>query len=719
MYYPSLSSLVTVIILLFPLGSDSQSLYPYLKDNLYGYADSTGTIIIKPNYELVSYYGSPEIFSQPAPPQGYNSQKAVWPQGLAKAMKDSLWYLLDHKGQSVLGVGISGEITFTEYKRNYSYTDESINPYLKMTSSNAADGWGIWDKELRQTEGLIYTYKNAQRGRFRASNPTNTEGPKVASNPNHDLNPYRGGILPNSSNQISGCECTLAKRKDGTTDLLSPYGEMVAKNIEQLDKDSWANLSHSEKKLLRDQAICGRCSYKRLPTTKKAKSSSNSSPRKAGAFLRMLKTIKDSLSHITGNKYAEVKQVQISFDKNWACGLDTTHNRIDLINEKGKIIHSATASEIPKSLSSNRLVMDSCVFVKGDNKRVLLNTQGKKIFPTDTYQDIIKLNQYVNLAFLKKDAAYPLHLYNHKWQKLSEYDIYGITRKGIVLVKNKDGKFLCTTLSMILNYKEPIENKKYELITFDQVKTKPPQLPDDLTPKEYNGGAEVPRLKLDCIAGLENVDSEEHGRLLVSILKQNDKQRKRPKKAVSFYQTDSLDKKRLIAVKGNLIHLDTLVDKLVAKKGSTEDVVVMIDGKKVTLPLKNKKKSFFKTKYGEMYQMTNGDMLELRARDNQLIASAPIKEADIFTLSPKLLIPNRYLLMLDNNQAIILDNNGKRLGRIATFDPRWMRTYVSNHEQYTQIDYDLMHKKYLRVYAPKPYLINLETMKVFKEGATK
>lgn len=714
MYYSFLSRLIATTLLIMPIASSCQSLYPYLKDGSYGYADSRGKIKVKPIYELVTYFGSSEIFSQPAPPQGYNSMKEIWPKGLAAASRDSLWYLLDSQGHSLLGNG-TGKISFNKYRTGYSYSYKSSSPFLKITTTNTEDGWGIWNDELEKTEGLVYTYRNAHVRSFQINTNIKKGNSSVESNPNHDLNPFRGGCLPSSTNKIEGCDCTLARRKDGTTDMLSPYGELVIRNVELADKKSWASLSHSEKKLLRDKALSSRCSYDRYPKKEEGRLASNNSRRKPREFLRMLKIIKDSLSQVTGKNYSEVKQVQITLNKSWACGLDTLENRIDVINEKGKIIHSATASEIPESIYTNRLVTDSCVFVKADNKRVLLSDKGKKIFPTDSYQDIIKLSQYVNFAFLKKDAAYPLHLYDHKWKRLSKYDIYGFSRNGTVLAKNKKGKFFCTELSLLLNYTETIEKGDFELVTFDYTKTKPPQLPKDRTPIDYDSESGTPRLKLDCIGGLENVDSREHGRLLVSILKQNNKRRNQQSKDAKYYMTDSKGKRRLIAVKDNLVHLDTLVDKFVAVKGTTNEVEVIIDGKTAMLQLVNKNKSFFKQKHGEMYTMTNGANYELRDADDKIISSVPIAQVSIFSLRPKQLIRNRYLLMLENNKAVILDDKGKILEEIETFDPRWMQTYVSNHEQYNQIDYDLLDKKYLRVYAPMPYLINLETMKVFKE----
>ena len=97
---------ISLILLGLSLRAQSQQLTPYLKDGLYGFANEKGKVIIAPQYEEVTEFGSSKSVINKSDKDIFNSYKPIHIQELrlAHVRKDSLWYLVGTDGMEV-GMG--------------------------------------------------------------------------------------------------------------------------------------------------------------------------------------------------------------------------------------------------------------------------------------------------------------------------------------------------------------------------------------------------------------------------------------------------------------------------------------------------------------------------------------------------------------------------------------------------------------------------------------
>jgi len=174
-----LSDIIKVLLvatsLLFTSSSYSQSLFPYLKGDLYGFADSTGKVIVEPVYEQITHHGYTTFFSEMHDPKRRKYQDKDWPEELALGYTDGKWHLLDKHCNSILKEGTKGKIKVSSWS--------TTSPYLVITTDSITDGWGIWNANTGETEGLVYYYGKA--GRDMSGNTIFKDS--------DDLNPFRGG----------------------------------------------------------------------------------------------------------------------------------------------------------------------------------------------------------------------------------------------------------------------------------------------------------------------------------------------------------------------------------------------------------------------------------------------------------------------------------------------------------------------------------------------
>ena len=110
--------LLPSFLLLFLTSGNSQKLFPYLKGELYGYADADLNIIIEPQYQEVTEFGNLRFFTK-AYSTTHNNKFNSDPDNCALALKDSLWYLIDRQGLSLLGNGMKSKVVFTNFSKIY------------------------------------------------------------------------------------------------------------------------------------------------------------------------------------------------------------------------------------------------------------------------------------------------------------------------------------------------------------------------------------------------------------------------------------------------------------------------------------------------------------------------------------------------------------------------------------------------------------------------
>lgn len=692
-----------------------QTLYPYLQKGLYGFADSTGRIVIEPQYEEVSDFGTSFLFSEAPNPllSSYQIENARL-DNMALAYADNLWYLLDKKGNSILGKGVKGKIRL--YGPDHAYKTES--PYLQITTDSLADGWGIWDSEKQETAGMTYSY-------YGYTSPS----PIKDRRPNRDLNPFRGTCRKYQS--IPDCDCKKAQRKDGGVDIISKYLEVLKEDYYKQDPGRWKDLTSSEKITLQHAELKNLCRQAKSYPAKRVPSKPEQKKKRWGSaesFLKEREHFKDSIQTLTGRRYHEVKKILVDIKTHWTCGLDTVKNRLDIINAEGEIVYKAKASVIPESITHNTLAAIGHLFIKSEKGGVLIDKKGKVKFKKNQYKDIRLVNNHMILAFMDADYPFPLHIYDKKLNRLPENEVYDMTR-SYLLTKNDKGDFVCKQLiaefgsERTLSYQETVEGKEFNFIPLKKTRTKPPEKPQDSPPLKFEETENKnPIIEYGMMSGysftgpISKIHPTDY---FLSRFKNKSRRNRIRQKNYLFYMREEPQGHRLVATQENMIYLDTMVQEFIALKANGEQVLVRLnDQDTTTLTLKSQNRSFFKRKinYSEMYTHRNGSYTELRAADHSVLSRSKVRYGyHDPALNANRLIDDRYILFTSNTEGFILNSKGEKLHNIERTDPSWLATMVSNVDQYSQKDYELIDDTMLKVYDKKPYLIELETMTVFKK----
>jgi len=503
--------------------------------------------------------------------------------------------------------------------------------------------------------------------------------------------------------------------------VLSKYHQILKSNYKSEEKEGWKDLSYSDRQTLESAEIKRNCtgaeSYGSIPYDPYANDRKKEKKKSKWSRLSLYERrqyLIDSINLKTGTSYDTVARFLITPFEFWSCGLLKKRNRIDIINSEGKVIYKTKAAAIPKSITSGKLFMVNSVFVKGAKERVIIQDD-ETISPADQYHDLHYTNSFV-LAFLDAEEAYPLHLFDAKGKKVFDSDVYGLTRSNRALIKKPNGEY---AIRGIFGKMETLDGVEFDLIELTGEKTKAPLQLKDKIPREYveeNGNP--PFLDHDYLAGYRDTKYSKHKVLLDLFDTSNSRNRKRSKvQSPNFYSTNHPRGKRLVALVGNTVHLDTVVQKLVAVKADSKAIVAEIDGQVKEILLTNQKRSFFKQKHRgtEMYITSKGDSISLRSASGKVIQTTAANSRGAYLqMTPNQVMNDRHILHLNNEESVLLDDQGHTLHIIKKMNPNWIVTSAAHPEMHSPLDFQLIGKTFLKVYHPKPYLINLETMKVFR-----
>ena len=161
-------NLISLVLMGLYLSAQSQALIPYLKDGLYGFADAKGKVIIAPQYEEVTKFGSSHLITSKSDKDLFDTYLPVHrPEiRLAHIRKDSLWYLIGTDGSKV-GIGGSNlpiQVRSLDDCHNmYSqYTGDSLIHMPAVRLVNRSTGiWQIYNLQTDERGNNRYKYSNS------------------------------------------------------------------------------------------------------------------------------------------------------------------------------------------------------------------------------------------------------------------------------------------------------------------------------------------------------------------------------------------------------------------------------------------------------------------------------------------------------------------------------------------------------------------------------
>ena len=147
-----------------------------------------------------------------------------------------------------------------------------------------------------------------------------------------------------------------------------------------------------------------------------------------------------------------------------------------------------------------------------------------------------------------------------------------------------------------------------------------------------------------------------------------------------------------------------------------EYAAVLVDKDTVQLKFKNEKLSLFKEPVldSKMYTVRKGKSFELRREDDTLILaqhwSGPTSR---FFVSK--MYDNRYVLRMNPNKVHMLDASGKVLKRFEIEGLDKPPPYGGKDVSTQQQNFNLIGRRYLKVFESQPYLLDMENLKEFRE----
>ena len=700
----------------------SQDLIPYLAVGRYGYADTNGKIIIQPTYDEVSLFGHYELFSLLFEEKPKPEYKKYFPKNVASVYKDSLWQLIDQEGKSILMEGSTSRpyfalINFSNYYR-YGLGDQ--NPkYLIIRSNNA---WGIWDTATAMTDGLIYSH---DYNNLHDYNEQNVNGNISLGNDSDstrsqfyrvgyidDLRPGRYGHRGPSSRQIPECDCVKARRLDGKIDLIASYGAVLVRSVEDND----IQLATQCRKQSNPPNPSSYSESEAKPRAKKNLSYNFENLEQDANRLQQLdfSYVVDSLGNRIGEKYDEVKLFLIS-NKFFGAGLND--GKVEIFNDRGDILYRTDATKISKSITGNLLWPSNAVFIKGNKEKILIDATGNEIFPPGTYEEILSIDQYTYVAFLSKESCYPLHLYDNNWNRIHNDEIHGVYRTGTILtlkLKDENGQFYFRPYA-------PPRQINLDVVKFDSIA---------IFGQRYSKGKklmtrmeEVEKHPVGYIKTDYDVDVYKY---FLSSLK------KRPPRQFEYpmvLYSNTTDGQRIIIANGNNIKIDTVIQNLQQIETYGDYAIALIDGHNLKLNLNRTIRSLLKTyytgsnkdRYGGLYCVREGEEIQLWSANKELILSRPYVDSNS-RISVQYLIDDRYFVKVNDTEGYILNYKGEILKAIEVMDEKWQKRSRKTLEKPLFVDPDLHYEaveliddRLLKVNTINPYVIDLETMFVYRD----
>ena len=694
----------------------SQDLIPYLADGRYGYADTNGKIIIQPTYDEVSLFGHYELFSFLFEEKPKPDHEKYFPKNIASVYKDSLWQLIDQKGKFILMEGSTSRPYFApiNFTNRYRYGSADQNPkYLIIRSNNA---WGIWDTATAMTDGLNYShsYNNINVNvNIRLDNNSGVvKSDYNQAGSNEDLRAGLYGDTGPSSCKIPECDCVKAKRIDGKIDLIASYGEVLARSVED-----------------NDTQLATQCRKRSNPPNPRSYSESEAKPRakknlsynfenleQDARRLQQLdfSIVVDSLGNRIGEKYEEIKLFPIS-NKFFGAGLHD--KKVEIFDDRGTVLYKTEATEISKSITGNLLWPSDAVFIKGTKEKILIDATGSEIFPPNTYEEILSIDQYTHVAFLSKESCYPLHLYDNNWNRIHNDEIHGVYRTGNILtlkLKDDSGQFYYRPYA-------PPNQLNLDVVKFDSIA---------IYGQRYSKGKklmtrmeEVKKHPVGYIKTDYDVDVYKY---FLSSLK------KRPPRQFEYpmvLYSNTTDGQRIIIAKGNNVKIDTVIQNLQQIETYGDYAIALIDGHDVKLTLNRTIRSLQKTyytssindRYGGLYCVREGEEIQLWSARDELIHSRPYVDSNS-RISVQYLIDDRYFVKVNDTEGYILNYKGEILKAIEVMNEKWQKRSRKTLEKPLFVDPDLHYEaveliddRLLKVNTINPYVIDLETMLVYRD----
>jgi len=679
----------------------AQTLYPYLKGQLYGFADTTARVVIEPRYDEVSNFGSPYLFSKYYQKNKKNTTALYWPEDIALIYKDSLWNLIDRNGAILLEKGFKSKIQFATLASHPFTADPTSEEQLRILTENADDGWGIWDVNNSTTKGFIYS------NNYHDYNDASDLRKRKKYKPRRWY-PFR---------QLECGRCYLARRKNGSEDLIAKYGSVLATYIELGKKPKWAALDQKERTALEEMYYDSLCTqlYKPpvIPTEKNEINKNKFDPK---AFMqnniKRNQLLTDSLGAITGETYDEIKTFTIDLKRKWTALLSKSNKKLDIFDEAGHFIYTVKSDNIPKSIAGNQLGIHKAVFLSGLDKKVLIDENGKEIFPPNMYQDILLLNNHVTLAFPNENTVFPVHIYDKEWNRIIPEEIHKISSwSNAVTVIDSHGDSVRLQFDNGFLPKQINEPGSFDFIPLKAPKktVTPPLLPGIYTARKNDS---------PIVGGMEAHLTVPQTRVVLrDILLQRIRKNKKRSGSPSVFLDKEGNQARLVITKSNIIFLDTTVQEFLFIDSDKKLARVVMDGDTISLELKNKKRSFYRNQIADsyMYFIRNGNNYELKAANDSIIATKPAYLASTTKITPAKFSDDRYVFRINHEDILLLNKQGQVLTTFQVQEQNRFTHFIAKSNDTSFQTFDLIDKNYLKVFSKKPFLINLNNLNEFRE----
>lgn len=150
------------ILFLIIVGFSCLAQKPYLENGKVGFKNELGFVIIQPQYDSVSYFGSNILYPAPQPKK-YVFDKKFLP-GIAQVKKDGVWSMIQKDGMELDTIKSQERFVRKDLPRpSLKYPKKSYTKIIDPSTSY----WALYDLEKGQTTGIRYqSEKNRKKGYY-------------------------------------------------------------------------------------------------------------------------------------------------------------------------------------------------------------------------------------------------------------------------------------------------------------------------------------------------------------------------------------------------------------------------------------------------------------------------------------------------------------------------------------------------------------------------